>query len=1071
MKELENVRWTTKIKDCSEKPFRIIRLTVILLAVTFFNALGGGTLNANLNHSTETDPTSGVLLNGAAQQGAISGKVADTKGNPIPGATVLVKGTTVGTITDSEGKFKLSLPVGAKSLVISFIGMKTQEVTIGRTSTFNFVMEDETIGIEDVVVVGYGTQKKVTVTGSVASVKGTELIKSPVVNMSTALVGRVSGVTGTQSSGQPGADEAVLRVRGIGTLSSAAASPLVLVDGIERSFSQLDPNEIESISVLKDASSTAVYGIRGANGVIIVSTKKGKEGKPIVSYTGNYSLQTPVRMPKLLNGYDYARLYNEALLNDNPLATNLYTDVELQKFKDHSDPLFYPDTDWLKLFVKKFSGQTAHNLNFSGGSKNVKYFVSLGYLWQDGILNEFIPKSDISNNPSYKRTNFRSNIDVTVTPTTQLNVQLGGYTSVRHSTAFDNVTNVSLFGIITFENPTSSAGIYDGKIMTLDRSGNRSGIVQLASGFVDYRDNNITLNVGLTQKLDMILKGLSVRTKIAYDNFYDLRRGFSVTPTTFTPLKVYPNGVETIVFRQNSELNDVVSGPTVSYERSRQFYTDLALEYSNSFGSHNVGAMVLYNQKKRFYPLRSPSGATYQFPGIPLGYQDLVGRLTYNYQSRYLLEFNLGRNGSENFPKDHRFGWFPAVSGGWVVTGEPFVKKLIGEKVLSYLKLRSSYGVVGNDIMGGTRFMYYPAQYNSGGNGVFGVIPTVLTSYVEGKLGNPDVTWEKKKTLDIAIETRFFNDRLSLMVDRFSERRDNILTSRRTVPSIAAVALADAYNIGIVENKGFEIEAGWNSKIKDFGYYLNGSYSFARNKIIFMDEVRNAQNPNLDITGHSVGSIFGYIFDGFLNTQAEVDAAPNYFGTRPTLGDNKYKDVNKDGVIDTYDQTVIGNPTFPEVTFNLNGGCSYKGFDLSFLLQGNGNVSTVVANYYYQPFLTYGSALELVLDRWYKDSPDNNAHALYPKTSVTYSRSQNYYNSTLNIRDASYIRIKNMELGYTFSKEQMRRFNIGSLRLYVSGQNLITWDKLKILDPEAVTNAGYKYAQMATYNIGCKVQF
>jgi TonB-linked SusC/RagA family outer membrane protein len=759
------------------------------------------------------------------------------------------------------------------------------------------------------------------------------------------------------------------------------------------------------------------------------------------------------------------------LLNDNPLATNLYTDAELQKFKDHSDPLFYPDTDWIKLFVKKYSGQTAHNLNFSGGSKNVKYFVSLGYLWQDGNLNEFMQKSDVSNNPSYKRTNFRSNIDVTVTPTTQLNVQLGGYTSVRHSTAYDNVTNVSLFGIITFENPTSSAGLYDGKIMTLDRSGNRSGIVQLASGFNDYRDNNLTLNVGLTQKLDMILKGLSVRAKIAYDNFYDLRRVFSVTPTTFTPLKVYPNGVETIVFRQNNELNDVVSGPTVSYARSRQFYSDLALEYNNSFGSHNVGAMVLYNQKKKYYPLLAPNGAAYQFPGIPLGYQDLVGRLTYNYQSRYLLEFNLGRNGSENFPKDHRFGWFPAVSGGWVVTSEPFVKKLIGEKVLSYLKLRSSFGVVGNDIMGGTRFMYYPGQYNSGGNGVFGVIPTVLTSYVEGKLGNPDVTWEKKKTLDMAVEMRFFNDKLSLMVDRFSERRDNILTSRRTVPSIAAVALADAYNIGIVENKGYEIEAGWSSKIKDFSYYLNGSYSFARNKIIFMDEVRNAQNPNLDITGHSVGSIFGYIFDGFMNTQAEVDAAPNYFGTRPTLGDNKYKDVNKDGEINTYDQTVIGNPTFPEVTFNLNGGCAYKGFDFSFLLQGNANVSTVVANYYYQPFLTYGSALSLVMDRWHIDSPDNNAHALYPKTSVTYSRSQNYYNSTLNIRDASYIRIKNLEVGYTFSKEQMKKFNIGSLRLYVSGQNLITWDKLKILDPEAVTNAGYKYAQMAIYNVGCKVQF
>lgn len=1065
MKEHNNLRWTNQMKVCSGKTFRILKLTNILLIVIVLNGFGGNVFGADLNLAKETDMTSNT------QQSGVTGTVTDEQGNPVPGASVLVKGTSIGTITDASGKFRLSVPADAKTLVFSFIGTKIQEVAIGKKTTFNVVMKEETVGLEDVVVVGYGSQKKLTVTGAVASVKGSELVKSPVVNLSTALVGRVSGVTGTQSSGQPGADDAVLRVRGIGTLSSAAASPLVLVDGIERSFSQLDPNEIESISVLKDASSTAVYGIRGANGVIIVSTKKGKEGKPTVSYTGNFSLQTPVRLPKMLNGYDYARLYNEALLNDNPLATNLYTETELQKFKDQSDPLFYPSTDWLKLYVKKFSAQTTHNLNFSGGSKNVKYFVSLGHLWQDGILNEFMSKSGVSNNPSYKRTNFRSNIDVNMTPTTLLNVQLGGYSSVRHSTTYDNVTNVSLFGIITFENPTSSAGLYDGKLMTLDRSGNRNGIVQLASGFNDYMDNNLTLNIGLNQKLDMILKGLSARTKIAYDNFYDLKRVFSVTPTTFTPLKVYPDGVETIVFRQNGELSDVVSGPTASYDRSRQFYMDLALEYNNSFGSHNVGAMVLYNQKKRYYPTKAPNGATYQFPGIPLGYQDLVGRATYNYASRYLLEFNLGRNGSENFPENHRFGWFPAVSGGWVVTGEPFVKKLIGEKVLSYLKLRTSYGVVGNDIMGGTRFMYYPAQYNSGGNGVFGEIPVVLTSYVEGKLGNPDVTWEKKKTLDMAVEMRFFNDKLSLLVDRFSEKRDNILTSRRTVPSIAAVALADAYNIGIVENKGYEIEAGWNSKIKNFNYYLNGSYSFARNKIIFMDEVRNAENPNLDLTGHSVGSIFGYVFDGFFNTQAEVDAAPNYFGTRPTLGDNKYKDVNKDGEINTYDQQVIGNPNFPEVTFNMSGGCSYKGFDFSFLVQGNDNVSTIVSDYYYKPFWNYGTALDLVLDRWHKDSPDNNAHAMYPKTSVTYSRAQNYYNSTLNIRDASYVRLKNLELGYTFSKEQMRRLNIGSLRLFVSGQNLVTWDKLKILDPEAVTNAGYKYVQMATYNIGCKVQF
>lgn len=997
----------------------------------------------------------------------IEGRVIDSKGDGIPGCAVMVKGTTVGMITDAEGKFSLTIPLDAKILTFSFIGFESQEINIGNKSSINVSLKEMTVGLDEVVAVGYGIQKKVTITGAVTQVKGAELLKSPVPNLSTALVGRTSGVMAVQNSGQPGADDVTLRIRGIGTLSNSSASPLVLVDGIERSFNQLDPNEIESISILKDASSTAVYGIRGANGVIIVTTKKGKEGKAEVSYSGNFSLQTPTRLPDFLDGYTFAKLYNEALVNDNPLTTLTFTNEELQKFKDQSDPLFYPNTDWLKLLMKDNAPQTQHNININGGTKVAKYFVSVGYLNQLGLFNEFESASGVSNNSSFNRYNFRSNIDINITPSTLVNFHSGGYTSVRRSAkGTEQGLSVPLFSRIFDSAPISTVGIWEGKIITLDRSGNRNIIAEsLANGFVDYIDNNLNLNLGINQKLDMLTKGLSVRGKIAYDNFYTRQRIFTINVATYTPIRVTDeNGVETTVLRQNGEKADVVSDPMTSFSRMRQFYLDFAAEYNNSFGKHNLGALVLYNQKKRYYHTSS-------YPGIPLGYQDWVGRVTYNYALKYMLEFNIGRNGSENFPVNNRFGWFPALSAGWVITEEPFIGKLIDKNTLSYLKLRLSYGEVGNDIMGSARFLYFPGEYTSGNYGYFGEDPVSYTSYVEGKLGNPKVTWEKSKKLDVALDMKLFKDQLSLTADYFNERRNNILTSRKTVPNYVAVTLQDAYNIGEVDNHGFEIEAGWNSKINKFDYWVNGNFSFARNKIIFMDEATNLNYPNLNATGHRVGERFGYVFDGFFNTQDEVLMAPLYFGKRPSLGDTKYKDITGDGVIDQNDQQVILNPAFPEISYGFSFGFSYKGFDFSTLFQGATNYSVVVRDRLYQPFATFGSALDIIENRWHADSPDNNANATFPKLSVGYGNPQNYYTSTLNTKDATYLRLKNVEFGYTFDKSALHKLQISGLRLFISGQNLYTWDKLKIIDPEGDPSANMKYPQLKVYNVGCKVNF
>lgn len=996
----------------------------------------------------------------------ITGVISDETGEAIIGGSIIVKGTNIGTITDQNGHFTIDAPESS-TLNISYIGYSSKSIVISKGSELKITLLEDTKNLEEVVVVGYGQQKKVTVTGAVSTVKGSELLKSPVVNISQALVGRTAGVMAVQGSGQPGADDTKLRIRGIGT--TGIAEPLTLVDGVERSFSQIDPNEIESITVLKDASSTAVYGIRGANGVIIVTTKKGVEGKAVVSYSGNYALQTPTAMPKFLRAFDFATVYNEALLNDNPLTNTTFTDAELQKFKDGSDPLFYPDTDWESLLFNKYAQQSQQNININGGTKDVKYFISLGNVHQEGLFKNFLEGTGATNNNIYDRYNFRSNIDINFTPTTTVNFQLGGYSASRNSTiGQEGFVSDDVFARLFDAAPTATIGLYEGKVITLDRSGNRSVIQSLMDGFVDYSNNSLNVNMGVNQKLDKVLKGLSVRAKIAYDNQYSRSRMFAHNQITYTPIRiapVAPDTIEKIVLRPNGEKADLIGDPTTSFSRSRQFYVDAAIEYNNSFGKNNVSALLLYNQKKRYY-----HGLSY--PEIPIGYQDWVGRVTYNYDSRYLFEFNLGRNGSENFPKNSRYGWFPAFSAGWVVTSEPFVEKAIGSNILSFLKLRGSFGQVGNDQMNAIRFMYLPQEYNLGGAAVFGETPNQYSSYVEGKLGNPNITWEKANKLDIAADIKFFKDQLSLNIDFYSERRNDIITTRNTIPTYVAISLQDGYNLGVVKNNGIEIDGGWNSKVNDFRYWINGNFSFARNTIIEMDEAINTVNPQLNRTGHSVGQIFGYVFDGFFNTAEDVTAAPDYFGKKPTLGDTKYIDVNKDGIIDQNDQQAIGHPNFPETSFGVSIGCSYKGFDFSALMQGSGNYSVVVTDRLYKPFAAFGGALENTLNRW---SPNNtlekNEKATFPKLSVTYAAAQNYYTSTLNTYDASYIRLKNMELGYTFSKKMFPTIRISSLRLYLSGQNLVTFDKLKIIDPEGTPSQKMKYPPMKIFNVGCKVQF
>jgi len=992
-----------------------------------------------------------------AQERTVSGSVADENNDPVPGANVVVKGTTIGTITDGDGNFKIRIPAGSKAILISFIGYETQEINIANKTSVNIQLTQSSIGLQEVVAVGYGTQKKATVTGAISTVKGTDLVKSPLPNLSSAVVGRVPGLLSVQRSGQPGNDETTLRIRGIGTLDNGNAGPLVLVDGVERPFSQIEPNDIESISVLKDASSTAVYGIRGANGVIIITTIKGKEGPAKVSYNGNFSLQVPTRLPKFLDGYDFSRLQVEAQLNDNPTATPMFTAAELEIFKDGSDQLFYPSTDWFDLMMNKYAPQNQHNVNISGGTSVAKYYVSLSYLNQEGLWKEF--NKDYSNNDHFDRYNFRSNLDLDISKTTKATISVGGYSSKR-STANGNIFSGMLAGATN-----GTPGVWEGKVITLARANGRNAVIATRGGFNRYVVNSMNLNFGLNQNFDFITKGLAARVKASYDSDYGQTRAFSKSSAVYAAERIDINGDGVLdpILRKSGD-DGVLNDPSESFSRAKKIYMEAAIEYNRAFNDHNVGALLLYSQKKQWFHSLS-------YPGIPLGYQDLVTRLTYNFRQKYMLEFNMGRNGSENFPVNNRFGWFPAISTGWVVTSEPFVKALIGENILSYMKLRVSYGVVGNDKMGSARFMYYPAEYLSGGGAFFGEDAVNKTGYYEGKMGNPDVTWEKSNKQNYAVELRFFDSKLSVNGDYFFENRSNILTARSTTPTHVAAVLQDAYNIGKVENKGYEVELGWNDNIGKVKYWLKGNYSFARNKIIFRDEALNAAYPYLNRTGRRVGEIFGYKFLGFFNSQQEIDEWPQQFAKNQRPGDVKYADINGDGIVDENDQTPIANPTFPEVNYGFSGGFSWKGFDVSVLFQGVGNFSMPVGSEMLLPFSAYGSAMDYIKDRWYARSPDNNANAKIPRLTLNYADMSNYFNSSLWIKDASYLRLRNLEFGYKIQNTALKRIGVSSMRLFLSGQNLFTWDKLKFLDPEAEASQSLKYPQLKVYNVGGSIQF
>lgn len=1015
----------------------------------------------------------------------ISGTVVDEKGQSLPGVSVFMKGTSNGTATDMDGKFVMKVPEQGR-LVFSFVGMQQQEVSLDSRSSLKITMHDATVNIDEVVVVGYGHQKKATVTGAVSSIKTNELVQSSQANVSNALVGRLSGLLSVQKSGEPGNDKSTLRIRGIGSFATDAnvdlQAPLVMVDGIETpNYNSIDPNEIDNVTILKDASATAVYGVRGANGVILITTKRGTLQKPTLSFSSNVAIASFANLRKQMNAADYARSFNEARTYDGYLTGNYepkYSDEDIALYENHTDPLFHPDTDWIKMIFKKSSIQTQNNINITGGTENVKYFASLGVFTQQGMYNNTDYVKNFNAQKEYNRYNFRTNFDFRVTP--NLGVVLNISDQMEDLRGPSDSTPYILANAFAHP-PTSGPGIYDGKIIeNLDGQynfiGNPLEGLIIGHGHLKQYTNQLNGSVRLNYKLDYITKGLSAHATVSYQNYNSHTTRYVKSIITYKVSGTKDNPVFIPQGQDGSFSTNEYAG------KNRKTYIEAGLDYSRTFGLHTVGGLLLYNQSKYYDP-------TLEYL-VPNAYQGVVGRVTYDFDKRYLAEFDMGYNGTENFRSGKRFGFFPAYSLGWVLSEEPFFPK---NRILTFLKIRGSYGEVGNDKIGGARFLYRPTSYlyNSTQNDFsysavnnqyfFGTVGSNYTFYKtssEGKLGNPDLTWERAKKWNVGADFVLWDNRIKVTADYFKETRNDILTTRGTTPIIVGANMP-AYNLGKMDNHGFDGEITFRDKFRNVDYWIKGVYTFARNKIKYMDEAQKLY-PYQQATGHRYNQYFGYIAEGFYNTWDEVND-PNrpvsmYNNNKIQPGDVKYKDVNGDGIINTYDQVPIGYSDFPEISYGFSFGANYKGFDMSILFQGAAHVSFRASKKSNRGFQEDGSAVDYLKD--YSWTPERYAAGdkiLFPHLSADASQQHNYVASTLWIRDASYLRLKNVEVGYTFDGNFIKHLGLQSARLYVNGTNLVTWcDLFEGEDPEIPTynDGNYEpYPIVKTVNFGLSIKF
>lgn len=988
----------------------------------------------------------------------INGKVMDQSNQPLPGVNIMIKGTNTGTITDIDGNYFIEVPSRDAVLTYQYIGFETTEMRVGNQININVNLKEIATDLNEVVVVGYGSQKRASVIGSIVTIEPTRLQQSTTRALSNNLAGQLAGVIAVQRSGEPGADGSDFWIRGISSFQGNT-SPLVLVDGIERTLDDLNPAEIESFSVLKDASASAVYGVRGANGVILVNTKRGEMGKPKVSVNYEQSFTAPVKLPEYIGAADYLSLLDE--IKQDAGYGALYGEELIEKYRSGVDPDLYPDVNWLDAVTRDFGINQRVNLSINGGNEFIRYALIGSYYGERGIF-ETDKSQDWDSTTRLSKFNLRSNIDVNLTKTTIARISIGGYLQEQNGMA---VSSGTVFGSAFETPPYTQPTRYSSGEIPKDKSRTNAWSLATQHGYSTNSKSKIESLFSLEQDLKFLLPGLKAKALFSFDRYSNSGITRSKSPTYYDPASASRNEDGSLNLVVSEYGQDFLSTSQTKEWGNKATYFEANLSYSNDFGKNHVDALFLYNQRD----YENGDAVPYRRMGI-------AGRASYMYDSRYVAEFNFGYNGSENFAKGKRFGFFPSVALGWLLSEEKFMEDY--KDIFSKIKFRGSWGLVGNDQLAGRRFAYISTIEKDDTGYHWGAsADNWHAGYHEGEFGNVDMTWETVEKINVGFELGLWNA-LELQVDLFQEHRRDIFMQRNNIPTAAGFLKFPWDNFGKVDNKGIDMSLTFNKQInKDLFVGFRGTFTYAENKIIEQDEAPGIIGTNRSSTGLPVGQLFGLVAERLFTEEDFEDVErgvlkpgiPNQtFSSTVRPGDIKYLDIDGDGEVTDKDVKPIGGTYDPQIVYGFGANAAYKGFDLNVFFQGNGKTYRFIGGQNFLPGSGLGNILTNYNDRWTVDNPSQDV--FYPRLSDG-PNNNNSQNSTWWLRNMSLLRMKDVELGYTLPKRLITNIGLSSLRVYLKGTNLLTFSGFKLWDPEVDTSNGAAYPIMKSFAFGLDINF
>ena len=997
----------------------------------------------------------------AAAQGrtsqTVQGIVTDAATNePVAGAQVWIKDSSYGTLSDSQGRYSIKYEGKYATLCVSFFGYEDAVVELtGKDQKADISLKAGNLAIEETVVVGYGTQKKASVVGAISTIAPDQL-KAPVAKISTLLGGQVAGIISYQNNGEPGAGS-TFWIRGVSSFSGGN-TPLCLVDGVERSIDLVDPNDIKEFSVLKDASATAIYGVRGANGVILITTHSGTESKAQVTAKYEVGAVSATKLPAVCSGQQYMEMMNDAA------GYEYYTPEVMQKHISGVDPDLYPNVNWMDKIFKPMSTSHRANVQITGGNSTVKYYVGGGYYSEGGLYKED-SSVKYGTEMRYTKYNFRANVDIQVEKNTTLNLNLATIFEQRNKpgTESNQIFQYSLLvpGVLFPEKYSTgeTAGMAVNPYAMVTETGYRQSF-----------DNNAQALVGLTHDLGWLTQGLKANAKVSFDaynaHWFDHTRAYDCFYATGRDeegnliLEQSKTGSQTLDYRKGGSGN-------------RRLYIEASLNYARSFGHHNVTGLFLFQQSSRSLLGDSASSSQYS---LPYRNQGVAGRLTYNYDNRYFFEFNAGYNGSENFSPGKRFGFFPSVALGYLISEEPWWGSM--KNVVDMLKVRGSWGLVGNDQIGGNRRFIYLGTIAGSGSAYFGTGVQGHAGIKEGDISNPNVSWEVAEKADIGVDLSLFG-KLKVQADVFKEHRSGIFLSRKSLPFFSGISVTPYVNMGEMDNSGFDLAVDYHHRIGEVMVTGKGTYTFARNVLVNCDEAAY-EYPYLNSTGQAYWQPFGYVSDGLFQNQAEIDAHADQSLFNPQPGDIRYVDLNGDGVINTNDRKAIGYRDIPEIYYGFGASVEWRGIDFAVFFKGVDHVSlnmmsqakllvTGITSTDGRPE-TSNMISDLYGNYWTPERPN----AKYPRLTYLNESTNNTQVSDFWTRDASYISLQNVELGWTLPAKWTARMRMSAFRVYLQGQNLLRFSKFDLWDPNLTGSGGatvFSYPTTRVISFGISASF